>query len=367
MSTRLFVFREVEYLRVGSYKKRLSDHPEKERKLWRRLEYSRFETHLAKRSLSDDDVLALVDYPSVFDLLGQPLPDNKSGIIDRLCLEKVVERESIKFAITNLGALLFARRLSDFRYLSRKASRVVEYAGDDRVKRVREHLTDRGYASGFTSLVELINERLPMNEVMGKAIRKDVKMYPELAVRELLANTLVHQDLSATGQGPMVEIFANRIEFTNPGKPLIDPLRFLDAPPRSRNELLAAFMRRLGMCEEVGSGIDKVVHQVELFQLPAPEFRVRAGHTKVTLFGHRKLSEMSAEDKVRACYLHACLEFVSGRKMTNSSLRRRFGIEERNYSTASRIIADTIEEELVRQFDPRSASKKFAKYVPFWA
>jgi len=124
-------------------------------------------------------------------------------------------------------------------------------------------------------------------------------MYPELAVRELLANTLIHQDLSATGQGPMVEIFANRIEFTNPGKPLIDPLRFLDAPPRSRNELFAAFMRRLGMCEEVGSGIDKVVFQVELYQLPAPDFRVQSGHTRVTLFGHRKLSLMAAEDKVR--------------------------------------------------------------------
>jgi predicted HTH transcriptional regulator len=196
---------------------------------------------LAKKDLSDDEVLALIDYPAFFDLLRQPLPDNKSRILERLCIENTaVTQGPANFGITNLGALLFAKRLSDFAYLSRKAPRIIEYAGDDRVRRIKEHPSDRGYANGFSSLIEYINERLPMNEVIGKALRKDVRMYPELAVRELLANALVHQDLSATGQGPMVEILANRIEFTNPGKPLIDPLRFLDAPPRSRNELLAA-------------------------------------------------------------------------------------------------------------------------------
>ena len=124
-----------------------------------------------------------------------------------------------------------------------------------------------------------INGLLPTNEVIGQALRKTVPMFPELAVRELVANALIHQEFSVTGAGPMVEIFDDRIEITNPGAPLVDTLRFVDTPPKSRNEALASLMRRFRICEERGSGIDKVVFQVELFQLPAPLFEVPDGFT----------------------------------------------------------------------------------------
>ncbi len=54
----------------------------------------------------------------------------------------------------------------------------------------------------------------------------------------------------------MVEIFDDRIEITNPGEPLVDTQRFIDTPPKSRNETLASMMRRFRICEERGSGID---------------------------------------------------------------------------------------------------------------
>jgi ATP-dependent DNA helicase RecG len=192
-------------------------------------------------------------------------------------------------------------------------------------------------------------------------------MYPELAIRELVANAIIHQDFNISGTGPMVEIFSDRIEISNPGVPLIDTKRFLDQPPRSRNEDLAAFMRRINICEERGSGIDKVISEVENFQLPAPEFEVTSEHTKVILFAYKKLSDMDKDDRIRACYQHACLRYVSNEQMTNSSLRGRFSIEDKNYSMASRIIAETIDADLVRPYDPDSTSKKHAKYVPYWA
>ena len=60
---------------------------------------------------------------------------------------------------------------------------------------------------------------------------------------------------------------------------------------------------------------------------------------------------MDKEDKIRACYLHACLKYVSGEHMTNQSLRNRFGIEEKNYSIASRIIAEGIKSGLIKDYD----------------
>ncbi len=220
--------------------------------------------------------------------------------------------------------------------------------------------------STINCLLSYINDQLPRNEEIGKALRREVRMYPELAIRELVANALIHQDFTLTGTGPMVEIFPDRIEITNPGIPLIDTLRFIDEPPRSRNEALAALMRRMNICEERGSGIDKVIFQVELFQLPAPDFQVTSNHTKVVLYAPKKLAEMNQGDRTRACYQHACLRWVSDKSMTNTSVRQRFGIDERNYPMASRIIAETLKAGLIKPADPGSKSKRLARYVPFW-
>ncbi|HPF40859.1 MAG TPA: ATP-binding protein, partial [Phycisphaerae bacterium] len=237
---------------------------------------------------------------------------------------------------------------------------------DGRTNTKREQEGARGYATGFEGLVGYIKNLLPENEVIGEALRRSVPMYPELAIRELAANVIIHQDLAVTGAGPMIEIFDSRIEITNPGEPLVEPNRFLDLPPRSRNEALASFMRRIGVCEERGSGIDKVISQVEAYQLPAPLFETPPGSTRATLFAHRSFSDMSMDDRMRASYQHACLQYVTKRQMTNSSLRERFGIEERNSSQVSRVIRDSVDRGLIKRADPESGSRKHANYVPYW-
>lgn len=75
---------------------------------------------------------------------------------------------------------------------------------------------------------------------------------------------------------------------------------------------------------------------------------------------------MDIDDRIRACYLHACLKYVERNFMTNTSLRHRFGIEEKNSAIASRIIKETLKTQKVRPYD-KTASKKFMKYVPCWA
>ena len=125
-------------------------------------------------------------------------------------------------------------------------------------------------------------------------------------------------------------------------------------------------MRRIGVCEERGSGIDKVVFQTEYYQLPAPYFEITGKNTRAVLFAHRPLNKMDKDSRIRACYLHACLKYVNRDYMTNTSLRDRFGIEVKNSALASRIIKETLVADLIRPYD-ESASRKFMKYVPFWA
>ena len=191
-------------------------------------------------------------------------------------------------------------------------------------------------------------------------------MYPELAIREIVANALIHQDFFVSGAGAMVEIFVDRIEVTNPGAPLMDTQRFVDTPPRSRNERLASLLRRIGICEERGSGWDKIVSQTETFQLPAPLPEQTDVHTRVTLFAHRPLTKLDKADRIRAVYLHACLRYVNREHMTNSSLRERFGIEPQNSASASRLIREAVEGGTVLPYDAEAAPKVM-RYIPFWA
>ncbi len=361
-------FKGTEWIRVGGLKKKLKDYPGKEKELWQALSRLSFEKGIAAADLPGDEVLARLDYPKFFELSQQKLPVNRSGILERLAVDRlVVPKGGDQFDITNLGAILFAKQLSQFEGLARKAFRVVRYKGASRVETEHEKLGVKGYAAGFEGLVDYINDQLPRNEVMGFALRKEVRMYPERAIRELVANAMIHQDFGISGTGPMAEIFDDRLEISNPGVPLIDLLRFIDHSPRSRNETLADLMRRVGICEERGSGFDKVVSDIEFFQLPAPDVRADASHTRVLLFAHQELAKMDKKDKVRACYLHCCLLCVSNKVMTNTTLRERFKIEEKDYPVASRVIRDTLTAGLIRLEDPTSKSRKHAKYVPFWA
>lgn len=360
-------FRGKEYIRVGSYKKRLKDFPEKERELWRIFDRIPFEREVAAENIGAEAVLRLLDYPAYFDLLKLPLPEGREGILAALAADKMITQgKTGRWNVTNFGAVLFARRLDDFHTLRRKAVRVVLYRGEDRVETIREQEGAKGYAVGFEGLIEYITIILPTNEVIGQALRREVPMFPELATRELVANAIIHQDFHATGTGVMIEIFPNRMEITNPGLPLVETDRFLDSPPKSRNETLASFMRRIGVCEERGSGIDKVVFETELYQLPAPIFETTPEHTRVVLFAHREFREMDKDDRIRACYLHACLRYVQRNFMTNTTLRERFGVESKNSATVSRIIKDTIKAKIIRCYDD-SVGTRARRYLPWWA
>lgn len=360
-------FDRLAYIRIGSATPRLSDHPERLKALWAKLQPYTWESGLAAQFLSGDEVLARLDYAAYFELTGQPLPDNRVGIFDKLLADHLIQEDvGGHWNITNLGAILFAKRLTDFSpSLARKAVRFVAYDGLSRADTVT-HRQDgqKGYATGFTGLIDYIDGLMPRNEYIGKAFREEHSLYPAIAIRELVANALIHQDMSITGTGPLVEMFSDRIEITNPGQPLVQPERFLDFPPRSRNEALAALMRRMRLCEEQGTGIDKVIVAVELHQLPPPDFRSEGDSIRVVLYAPRRFADMTPQERVRACYQHAALKYVSGQKMTNSTLRERFGIEKQNAAQASTVIRLSLQAELIRVADPTAPR---SGYLPFWA
>jgi ATP-dependent DNA helicase RecG len=359
-------FLHIAYIRIHSIKRKLSDFPEKERKIWQKRTSRQFESETVKAAVSAADIIRLLDTQAYFDLMKLPYPTNQTAVLERFEHEGFVIKNNSDYAITNIGGLLFAKNLAEFPTLSRKTMRVIVYEGKNKLKTIRDTFDSKGYAVGFESLIQSVNVQLPSNEEIKKALREVVRVYPEIAIRELVANALIHQDFFETGTGPMLEIYTDRIEISNPGLPIIKPLRFIDEY-KSRNEQLADIMRRLRICEEKGSGIDKVVSAVEIFQLPAPKFEEQVLHTKAILYAPVKFSEMNKEDKIRACYQHCVLRYVSNEKMTNQTIRERFQIDDRNYPMASKIIRETIDAGFIKEEDPENKSKKFTRYVPYWA
>ncbi len=183
--------------------------------------------------------------------------------------------------------------------------------------------------------------QLPQNEVVEEALRREQKLVPEIVIRELVANALVHQDFKIQGASVMVEIYSNRVEISSPGEPIIPIERFIDGY-QSRNERLADLARRMGVCEEKSSGIDQVVGAVEFFQLPAPDFTTTHGRTVVIVHGPQPFEAMSRADRIRACFQHATLKHVVQEYMTNRSLRERFGLTEDKSAVISQVIAAAI-------------------------
>lgn len=300
-------------------------------------------------------------------MLNLPQPIEEKEVIHYLVEDGIAVRfDNGLYGVTNLGAILFAKDLNNFPRLGRKAMRVVLYQGKNRLIIQKEETFKKGYAVCFEDIVRYISALLPSIEDTTSVALTTKSKFPLPAVREAIANSLIHQDLYITGAGPVVEVFENRIEVTNPGTPLVDIFRIIDNPPKSRNEKIASLMRRMKMCEELGRGWDRMVLACEMQFLPAPRIEIFEESTKVTLFSEIEYKNISGDDKLWSCYLHACLMYIQGDALTNTSLRDRFGLKESSAGSVSRLIKEAVARHRIKPIDPNTA-KRYMRYVPVWA
>lgn len=359
-------FKKEAYIRSGSYKKKLRDIPALETKLWSKLSFAKYETIRVKEDLSKSSIMSLLNYVAYFDLTGIQQPNDIEQVLHYLLEDNILQKQDNGcYAITNLGALLFAKRLSDFPTLSRKCIRVIQYTGASRTSTKSDMTFEGGYAASFEEIIRYVEGSIPNADVIVNGIRSLAPPYPAIIIREVIANALIHQDFIPSGVGPMVEIFENRVEVTNPGSPLVEINRIVDNPPKSRNEMLAALMRRFGICEERGSGWDKIVEAAEMARIPVPRIHIYDEFTRVNISSFIPLGKMSADDRIWACYLHACLKYASGDSMNNASLRERFGMESSDKVIVSRVIKMTVKEGLIKPLDEKTAPR-YMQYIPYW-
>jgi predicted HTH transcriptional regulator len=122
----------------------------------------------------------------------------------------------------------------------------------------------------------------------------------------------------------------------------------------------------MGICEERGSGWDKIAFEVDVNQLPAPLIDTTDLHTRVTVYGHKSFQTLTRDEKVRAVYLHSVLRYLQGEQTTNTSVRERFSLESSQASAVSRLLSEAVDQGWLAPHD-RDAGKRAMAYVPFWA
>ena len=276
-------FKGTEFIRVGSYKKKLKEYPEKERKLWLSFEQKPFELRVAMENVTASKVTELLDCAAYYTLMKLPLPSNRDAIIHNMIDEEFIrEMDNGNYAITNMGALLLAK------------------------------------------------------------------------------------DLTAHGSGPVMEIFDTKVEASNPGSLLVEVNRIIDTVPHSRNEAMASFLRIVRICEERGSGFDRMEEGMRDLTIPAPKVETGDDFTRTKLYWYDNLNDWKKEDKIRTCYLYTCYCYVNEIEVANSVLRARFGVEEKNKAIISRIIKDAIDAGFIKLSD-ENAAPKLRRYIPYWA
>ncbi len=330
----------------------------------------RWEELHASVLLTDAEVVSKLDGEPILTMLERPIPTSAEEMLTWMEAERFVTREPAGGGyVTNLGAIAAARQIADFPDLSRKAVRIVVYDGVNKAKTKLEREGKRGYALSFQGILQNVTVLLPQSEVIEKALRVKRTMYPEIALRELIANALIHQDFSITGAGPLIEIYDDRIEISNPGGLLPSKRldRLIGTQPESRNELLARAFRRYKICEERGSGLLKAGLQIEFYGLPPIKFDAGPNHFKVTLFAPRTFAQMAPRERLDACYQHAVLKHFSDSAMTNTSLRERLKMPVKQRSMVSLLIQEAVDQKLIKPADPENKSRKYAEYVPIWA
>lgn len=359
-------FMNSAYIRVGESKTRLENYPEKERMLWALTNIHSFEKGLAATHLSTSDIDNLF-HCKKFSEIYYERNISPHNFIENLSSDGLIINDlQGGYDVTNLFALLAAKNLHDFPSVSNKAPRVILYKGKDKTAALDDITGKTGYAISFPIILSHIMSKVSGKEIFVHGVRKRETHYPEIAVREFVANALIHQDLVATGSRPTIEIFSDKMIIHNLGKPFVEPERIIDAPPRSRNETLASFMRRAGHVEERGSGYTRALMAIEAESQAPPLFQNLEESYVVTMFKTTDFSAMSKDDRIRACYQHSVLRKIQSAPMNNASLRKRLGLKDTQASQVSNVIKDAQEAGRIKPLDP-DQGYRVAKYLPWWA
>ena len=273
----------------------------------------------------DEEPLAELDSEAIdFGAASQCFAEHRALRRKDLQTLGLVCRHQGRTVPTTGGILLFGRdRLVRFPDAHIQAGR---FAGTDRA-----NLADRAEFTDYPVLaieqaIGFVERNTRLGMAVGRVRRRDLPAAPPAALREALVNAVVHADYAQRGAPIRVAVFDDRIEIENPGILLpgltMEDLR--DGVSRVRNRVMARVFKELGLVEQWGTGVQRMIAACEAAGLPAPEFAELGFRFRVTLRTERIAQPVldPVEDRITA--------FVrSGEGRSTAEIAKHAGISTR--------------------------------------
>jgi ATP-dependent DNA helicase RecG len=190
--------------------------------------------------------------------------------------------------LINAAVALYGKSDRLFSSYPQLSIRLARFRGSDRLKGFMDNREYWGSTFNLLNRAEsFLLDHVPISGrvVPGKMVREDYPLYPPLAVREALANSICHRDYTTPGGAVAIALYDDCLEVINPGI-----LHFgmtpekLSKPHESKpwNPIIASVFYRAGIIEKWGTGTLNIIDWCKENGNPRPTWEVRADSVVTT-------------------------------------------------------------------------------------
>ena len=266
-------FRGVAYIRIGSYTKKLVDHPEKERKIWKKHAEYDWSAQICESATIDDlDKEAINKARAEYKTKYSYLTGDIDSWDDVTFLNKA--KITIQNKVTRTAIILLGKEESSH-FLSPYVAQISWILKDvHKVEKDYKHFGPPFILNVerlFTIVRNLRYRYLPD----GSLFPIEINQYDQWVIREALHNCIAHQDYELRGRIYVVEN-PDELIFTNVGLFIpgdVETVIRMDWPPEFyRNSFLAQAMVNLNMIDTIGNGIKKMFQKQKQRFFPMPDY-----------------------------------------------------------------------------------------------
>jgi ATP-dependent DNA helicase RecG len=185
------------------------------------------------------------------------------------------------------GILLFGKQRTD--HFPDSVIRCARFQGSTKERIIDSADVRSPLPSAIDEVITFVERNTQLASTIGRMHRVDTPQYPPAVVREAVINSLLHADYSLKGAQIQIAVFDKRIEITNPGGlPYGQTMKkALSGYSRLRNRVIGRVFRELGLIEQWGSGIPRIMAICEKAGLKLPQFEEQGIHFRTTLYSLR--------------------------------------------------------------------------------
>ncbi|MEX1002491.1 MAG: ATP-binding protein [Crocinitomicaceae bacterium] len=322
----------------------------------------------AERFAFDDKLCPKADFDTYFEAksLSRFFAESKKeqvlSDVDSLHNIGVLEFVDEKPVFNNTGVLFFTK--DPTRFLSQSLIQCARYKGTEKIDIEDQKDLDSDVFTNIDEAFTFLRRSLDVafKFESGKPTRTEVWEIPYQALKEALVNAIAHRDYVKRGTHIQVEVFDDRVSFTNFGG-LLSGMTPDDLGKRSahRNPNIVNILHRTDYIEKMGTGILRINNELKEAGLPKAEFDIN-DHWFTIIFKRKKVSRIKSEVKEKLSKNEkAILSFCADEPKSRVDIFEELGIsnETRNFN---RHLMPLIESSLVSMTIPDKPRSRNQKY-----